>query len=137
MPQQPTCLQQKQKHGSSSELNKDRVRNNKQIQTLKIDKDVNKSTLKVLIVDVLNEFHDIGHASTTNMPATKTKMRIFKQIEWRSFSYNKQIQTLKIDKDINKSALKTLIVDILHKIYDFGRTSTTNVVEANEWQDEI
>ena len=77
MPQQPTCLQQKQKHGSSSELNEDRFRNNKQIQALKIETDVNKSVSKTLIVDVLHQIHDFGHTSTTNLPATKTNMRIF------------------------------------------------------------
>ena len=76
-PQQPTRLKQKQKHGSSNKLNEDRVRDNKQIQTLKIDKDINKSVLKTLIVDVLHEIHDFGHASTTNLPATKTNMWIF------------------------------------------------------------
>ena len=42
MPQQPTCLQQKQKYGSSSKLNEDRFHNNKQIQKLKIETDINK-----------------------------------------------------------------------------------------------
>ena len=73
MPQQPTCLKQKQKHGSSSELNEDDFCKNKQIQTMKIETDINKSMLKTLIVDILCEIHDFGHASTTNMPETKNK----------------------------------------------------------------
>ena len=51
MPQQPRCLQQKQKCGSSSKFNEDHFRNNKQIQTLKIETDINKSMLTKLIVD--------------------------------------------------------------------------------------
>ena len=70
---------------STRSRHQDHFRNNKQIQTLKIETDINKSVLKLLIVDVLHQIHDFGHASTTNLPATKTKIRIFIWIEWRSF----------------------------------------------------
>ena len=49
--QQPTCLQQNQKYGSSSKMHEDHFRNNKQIQILNIEIDINKSMLTKLIVD--------------------------------------------------------------------------------------
>ena len=49
--QQPTCLQLNQKHWSSSKLYEDHFRNNKQIQILNIEIDINKSMLTKLIVD--------------------------------------------------------------------------------------
>ena len=127
IPQQPTCLQQQQKHGSSSKLKEDRSCNNKQIQTLKIEIDINKSMLKLLIVDILHKIHDFGHTATTNMPATTTKYGSSSKLNEDRSCNNKKIQTLKIETDINKSMLKLLIVDVLHKIHDLGHASTTNL----------